>query len=182
VSRTDTEGYHEGRTQIGKAIILIVVTAVIAILVLHHVGSSTASTATTASTTTTTVAKGKAKTKKPAASNKPLVPPAQIKLQVLNGLQTGSLAGNLSAVLKTQHGYDTLNANNTTATDSTSMIYVVTHGYYREAEVLAGYVGLTKSSIHRGVPSSAPIPSGVAGQANLVLVIGSSLQARASST
>jgi hypothetical protein len=181
VSRTEPE-YHEGRTQIGKALILIVVTAVIAVLVLHHVGSSTASPSTATSTTTTTIAKGKAGKTKKKSPTKPVVAPSKIKLQVLNGLQTGSLAGNLSQVLKTQHGYDTLSPNNTTAKDTTSMIYVVTKGYYREAEVLAGYVGLTKKSIHRGVPSSAPIPSTVASQSNLILVIGSSLESRASST
>jgi hypothetical protein len=174
--------YHEGRTQIGKAVILIVITVVIAVLVLHHVGSSTASTSTASSTTTTSVPKGKSGTTKKKPATKPLVAPSKIKLQVLNGLQTGSLAGNLSQALKSQHGYDTLGANNTTSQDTTSMIYVVTRGYYREAEVLAGYVGLTKSSIHRGVPTSAPVPSGVTGQADLILVIGSSLQARASST
>lgn len=181
MSRAEPE-YHEGRTQIGKAIVLIVITVLIAVLVLHHVGSSTASTSTATSTTTTSLPKGKSGTAKKKQATKPIVPPSKIKLQVLNGLQTGSLAGNLSQALKTQHGYQTLSANNTTSVDTTSMIYVVTRGYYREAEVLAGYVGLTKASIHRGVPKSAPIPSSVTGQADLIIVIGSSLQARASST
>jgi LytR cell envelope-related transcriptional attenuator len=178
VSRVEGDAPHEGRTQIGKAIILIVVTAVIAVLVLHHVGSSgAASSPTTATSTTTTVPHtGKATRKAP---TKTLLPPSKVTVQVLNGLLTGSLATNLSNTLKSGSGYETLPPNNTSTETSTSVIYVVSRGYLPEAKVLAATLGLTDKSIHRGLPTSAPMPSGVPGRANLVVVIGTSLQAKA---
>jgi hypothetical protein len=174
---------HEGRTQIGKAIVLIVVVVLVAVLVLHHIGSSGAVTtkigANPSTSTTTTVAQKGHKPKKTKKKVKPLIAPSKIKVQVLNGLLSGSLAGNLSAKLKDKPGYETLPANNTTVGDTTSMIYVVTPGYYREAKVLAAAVGLSDKSIHRGVPKTAPVPAGITSQANLVLVIGTSLKAKA---
>jgi LytR cell envelope-related transcriptional attenuator len=186
VSRVEGEGpVHEGRTQIGKAIVLIVVAVLVAVLVLHHVNSGGATTSTggnTSTSTTTTVAKTGKHKKPPKKKAKPLVAPSKIKLQVLNGLQSGSLAGNLSTKLKSKPGYETLPANNTTVADTTSEIYVVTPGYYREAKVLAAAVGLSDKSIHRGVPKTAPVPPGVTANANLVLVIGTSLKAKASTS
>jgi hypothetical protein len=174
---------HEGRTQIGKAIVLIVVTVLIAVLVLHHVSSSgaTPKTSTRPPASTTTVSTPKSKhPKKRIKKAKPLVAPSKVKLQVLNGLISGSLATNLSNTLKAKPGYDTLPPNNTSAKDTKSMIYVVTPGFYREAKALAATVGLSDGSIHRGVPKTAPVPSTVTAQANLVLVIGTSLKAKAS--
>jgi hypothetical protein len=175
---------HEGRTQIGKAIVLIVVTVLIAVLVLHHVASSGPATkvATKPPASTTSVPTNKTTPKKKRHRKlKPIVAPSKVKLQVLNGLLSGSLAGNLSTTLKNKPGYDTLPANNTTTEDKKSIIYVVTPGFYREAKALAVTVGLSDGSIHRGVPKTAPVPSSVTTQANLVLVIGTSLKAKASS-
>ncbi|HEY1734359.1 MAG TPA: LytR C-terminal domain-containing protein [Acidimicrobiales bacterium] len=174
-SQSDDNG-RDGRTQIGKAVILVVVTAAIAVLVLYHLTGSNGTNVASSSTTTTTVP---AKTTTTTAPTKPLVAPAQIKLQVLNGLLTGTLAGNLSTTLKASPGYDTLPANNTTTMTSTSVIYVVTTGYYPEAEALAATLGLGDSTITKGIPAGAPVPSGVATQANLIVVIGTSLQAKA---
>ncbi len=169
---------HEGATQIGRAIILIIVVVVVAVLVLHRVGSSNGGQSSSAATTTTTAPS--TSTTKPKSKTTPkLIAPSKIKVQVLNGLQTDSLAGNLSTTLKSGSGYNTLPANNTTAKATTSKIYVVTSGYYQDAKRLASTLGLTKKSITRGVPSAAPIPSGVASQANLIVVIGTSLQAKA---
>jgi hypothetical protein len=172
---------HEGKTQIGKAIVLILVAVVIAVVVLHHVGSSgvASSIGTRATTTTTVPLKHKAPPKKKKQVVKPLIAPAKIKVQVLNGLLTGTLAGNLSASLKGSPGYDTLPANNTTVRTTTSVVYMVTRGYYREARALAKVLGLTGQSVKRTIPASAPIPAGIKSQANLIVIIGTSLQSKA---
>lgn len=175
--RGDGTGVHEGRTQIGKAVVLILVAAVIAVLVLHRNPTPTATDTSAESSTTTSVAAASTTS----TTLAPVKPPKQITVQVLNGLQTGSLAGNLSATLHGKYGYQVLPANNTTAVTHTSVIYVVSHGFRREAKALARTLGLPDSVVHRGVPAHAPVPSGVTAHANLIVVIGTSLQAKAGS-
>lgn len=162
----------EGGVQTVKAVIVIAVLVALGIAVLaratsgHNVASasSTTSTTTIPSTTTTT-----------------LVPAAQIKLQVLNGVLTGSLAGEWSSKLKSNPGYNTLPALDATSKVTSSQIYVVTTGYTAEAQALAAVVGLPTSAVNSTIPppSSAPIPSSVLSSANLVLVIGPDLAASA---
>jgi hypothetical protein len=126
-------------------------------------GSPYLSTPTTAATTTTTA---------------PLVPPGNIRVQALNGLQVGSLAGALDAKLKTD-GYAVLNADNATARTTTTSIYVLTPGFAPEAVALAQKLGLPASVVVATTPPppSAPIPNYVLGHADLVVVIGSDLAA-----
>lgn len=163
----------EGGVQTVKAVIVIAVLVVLGIAVLarattgHNVASASSTTSTTtipSSTTTTT-----------------LVPAAQIKLQVLNGVLTGSLAGEWSSKLKSNPGYNTLPALDATSKVTSSQIYVVTTGYTPEAQALAAVVGLPTSAVNSTIPppSSAPIPSSVLSSANLVLVIGPDLAASA---
>lgn len=175
--RGDGTGVHEGRTQIGKAVVLILVAAVIAVLVLHRNPASNTSDASAHSSTTSSVAASSTTS----TTLAPLKQPKQITVQVLNGLQTGSLAGNLSTTLHGKYGYQTLAPLNTTAVTHTSVIYVVTHGFRREAHALARTLGLPASVVHRGVPGHAPVPSSVTSHANLIVVIGTSLQAKAGS-
>ena len=106
-----------------------------------------------------------------------LVPPSSIKLQVLNGVLTGSLAGKWSAKLKANPGYNTLPPDNATAKVAASEIYVITPGYQREANALAVAVGLPVTAVNTTVPapSSAPIPAAERTTANLVLIIGPDL-------
>ena len=101
-----------------------------------------------------------------------LVPVADIKLQVLNGVLTGSLAGQWSA--KANPGYDTLAPDNATMKVPASAIYIVTPGYEEEANALAATVGLPSSAVNKAVPppASAPIPAADRTKANLVLVVG----------
>jgi hypothetical protein len=160
---------QDGGTQTGKAFVVIAVMVVLGWVVLHHSSSGPATpvghaaatvTTTTVPTTTTT-----------------LVPPASIKVQVLNGTGHGSLAGQWSSKLKTTAGYDTLAPDNATATVTTSAIYVMTPGYVPEAYALATAVGLPSSAVNTAVPapSSAPIPASERAKADLVLVIGPDL-------
>lgn len=173
-------GGREAGTHPAKALALVVVVVLVGWLVLHHSParssaqatattthhSSTASSTTVASTTTTTT---------------PLVPPSSIKLQVLNGVLSGPLAGQWSNKLKQSPGYDTLAPDNATSKVSTSAIYVMTARYLPEAKALASVVGLPPSAINTTVPapSSAPIPSAERANANLVLVIGPDLANKA---
>lgn len=171
-------GMHEGRTQLGKAVVLIVVAAVIAFLVLHR---TPATSATATSTQTSTTASTAAASTTTSTTLAPLKEPKDVTVQVLNGLQTGSLAGNLSMTLKSKYGYQTLTPLNTSAVTHTSVIYVVTHGFRREGAALARTLGLPARVVHRGVPAHAPVPDGVKAHANLIVVIGTSLQAKAGS-
>jgi hypothetical protein len=170
----------DGGVQWAKALVLIVVLVVIGIVILSKTGSNPAATTagpahhpSTGSTTTSTL---------PAPTTSTTVlPAAQVKVQVLNGLLTGSLAGQWSSKLKTQFGYVTEPADNATTKVPTSIIYVLTPGYQAEAAQLATAVGLTASAVYPTVPApaSAPIPATERSTANLVLVIGPDLQGSA---
>jgi len=165
-----------GGAQTLKAVVVIAAVVLIGVLVLHH--NPKASTATTATTkahsshgstttihapvSTTTVAQ---------------IPPASIKVQVLNGVGTGNLATQWSTKLRTTFGYNTLAPDNATAKVTTSAIYVMTAGYLPEAEVLAAHVGLPITAINTTIPAPATVPIKPAERAaaNLVLVIGPNL-------
>jgi hypothetical protein len=169
---------HESRTQTARAVILVVVVVVVAVLVLRHVGSSThVGAAPNPSTTTTTTKTGpKPRTTKKVA---PLEHPSQLTVQVLNGVQTGSLAGNLSTRVKA-FGYQTLAPENTTAVTQTSVIYLAKPGLYREAIRLAARIKLPVSDIQRTIPATAGVPPGTASKCDLIVVIGTSLVTEAS--
>lgn len=164
-----------GRTHTAWAALLVVVAIAVAVALLSQIRSTPTHTTSSTKPSTTTP------TSVPSTTTVPLIAPADIKLQVLNGLITGSISSEFSAKLHREYGYNTLAPDNTTTTDTTSTIYVLTSGYLPEAEVLAKEVGLPSSAIDRTVPppSSAPIPSAVLSQANLVLVVGSPLDRKA---
>jgi len=164
-----------------KALILIVVVVLIGWVVLHHTtkphsSASSATSPTTVPTAPTTVPGGATTTTTVA-----LIPPSSIKLQVLNGVGSGQLATEWSNKLKANPGYNTLAPADATATVPASRIYIVTPGYQREADALATTVGLTAAAIVPTAPppASAPIPSTARTNANLVLVIGPDLAAKA---
>lgn len=113
-------------TQTGKAVLVIAVVVVVGWWVLLK-GTPSSHVASTTSTThaTTTIRPATPPTTAAAA----LIPPSSIKLQVLNGVLTGSLAGTWSAKLKANPGYNTLPPDNATAKVAASVIYVITPGY-----------------------------------------------------
>ncbi len=163
-----------------RAIVLIAVLVIVAIGVLsrssgHPAVSTRASAGTSAPATTTPTTA--------AATTTPttVVPASQVKLQVLNGVLTGSLAGQWSNKLRANPGYQTLPPDNATSKVTSSAIYILTPGYQPEAASLAATVGLPSSAINPTVPApaSAPIPNSERATANLVLVIGPDLAAGA---
>jgi hypothetical protein len=175
MNRPGGGGRAEGGVQWLKALVLIAVLVIIGVVILaktvtsskassstsHHSTSSltTASSVPAPSTTTT------------------LLPAGQVKVQVLNGLKTGSLASLWSAKLKTKFGYATALPDDTTVKTTVSAIYVLTPGYQGEAAQLATQVGLTAAAVNPTVPApaTAPIPATERNTANLVLVIGQDL-------
>lgn len=168
-----------GGMQTGKAILVVAVVVLVGWVILRHgSGNPTHPSGAPAAVTTTVPAAGGAT---PAVTTPPttvaLVPPSTIKLQVLNGVLSGNLAGQWSTKLKANPGYDTLTALNASARVAQSVIYVVTPGLQREADALAAAVGLPPTAVSTTTPppATAPIPSGVAATANLVLVIGPDL-------
>ncbi len=170
-----TPGVGSGGMQTGKAVLVIVVVVVVGWVVLRHGTSSTSagSTPTTTHAPATTVPSSTAVP----TTTVPLVAPANIKLQVLNGVLTGSLAGEWSAKLKANPGYNTLPPDNATAKVAQSEIYVVTPGYGPEANALAVAVGLPATAVNPTTPPppTAPISAADLRQANLVLIIGPDL-------
>jgi LytR cell envelope-related transcriptional attenuator len=170
----------EGGVQWAKALVLIAVLVVIGIVVLAKTGTGTSTHTSSggsgghhATTTTSTIPSS--------TSTTSVLPPAQVKVQVLNGVLTGNLASQWSQKLKTQFGYITLPPDNATEKVPTSIIYVLTPGYQAEAQHLATNVGLSASAVYPTVPApaSAPIPTADRAAANLVLIIGPDLAASA---
>jgi hypothetical protein len=161
--------------QTGKAVAVIVVVVVLGWLALAKGTKAPSSSATAAAhshqTTTTTPAQTVPTT------TVPLLPASTIKLQVLNGVGTGSYAGLWSNKLKTKYSYNTLAADNATAKVLQSEIYVITPGYLPESKALATAVGLPATAINdtNPLPANAPIPNSERTTANLVLVIGPDL-------
>jgi len=162
-----------------------VVAVLIAVLLLHHagsvssarLGSSTSTTKPHKSTTTVPNVTGSTST----TVTLPPVPPAQVRLQVLNGVGNGSYAGEFSAKLHTSPGYNTLAPDNATATVASSAIYIVTAGYLPEAKALATTLGVSPNIIVQTTPppSTAPIPAADLPKADLVLVVGPDLVSKA---
>jgi hypothetical protein len=167
-----------GGTNTARALILLVVAVVVAVVLLGRLGSHHSSSSATKDTATTTTVPRTTTTTTAVA-----ISPNQIKLQVLNGLINGSISAEFSAKLKAAYGYDTLAPNDTTKVVTTSSIWVVTpgKGYLNAAYVLAEQVGLPRSAVQTAEPtvSNSSIPTSVLAEANLVLVVGSSLASKA---
>ena len=171
----------DGAINPARAIAIIVVLVLVGVLVLYESGrgkSTNASTGTGHHPTTTS-----STTPPPPASTTTttVLPAPQVKVQVLNGVLTGTLAGQWSAKLRANPGYITETADNATSKVTSSVIYILTPGYLAEADALARAVGLPASAVNTSLPApaSAPIPSADRQTANLVLVIGNDLAANA---
>jgi hypothetical protein len=170
-------GGGSGATQTGKAVLVIAIVVVVGWWVLlkstpsAHVASATSTTHATTTVRPTT----------PPTTAVALIPPASIKLQVLNGVLSGNLAGQWTTKLKANPGYNTLPPDNATSKVAASEIYIITPGYQREANALAVAVGLPVTAVNQTVPApaTAPIPTAERTTANLVLVIGPDLAGHA---
>ena len=166
----------EGGVQWVKALVLIAALVLIGVLILSRTGKSS-STHTSTSTHHSSGSPTTSSSVPAPSTTTTLLPAGQVKVQVLNGLRTGALAGQWSQKLKTQFGYVTELPDDTTVKTTTSVIYVLTLGYIGEADQLASQVGLTASAVDQTVPApaTAPIPATERSTANLVLVIGQDL-------
>ena len=165
----------EGGVQWVKALALIAVLVLIGILILSQTGKSSS---TRGSTSSHTTRPSPTSSTVPAPSTTTtLLPAAQVKVQVLNGLKAGPLASQWTTKLKTHFGYATEPPDDATVKTTASVIYVLTLGYQSEAIQLATQVGLPASAVYPAIPApaSAPIPATERSSANLVLVIGQDL-------
>lgn len=165
----------DGGVQWFRALVLIIVLVAIGAVILAKTSNGTAT--RTASSTAHPKATTTVTTLPPSTTSTTLLPSGQVKVQVLNGLRTGSLSSQWVAKLKSQFGYQTGPPDDATATVTTSVIYVLTPGYQPEADQLAARVGLTPASVDPTVPApaSAPIPVAERTSANLVLIVGQDL-------
>jgi hypothetical protein len=166
-----------------KAVVVIAVVVILGVFLLYKVKTPAKTTAAVSSGVATTThvphSAGPTTSLPRSTTTTSLVPVSSVKLQVLNGVLTGSLAGQWSTKLKANPGYNTLAPDNATAKVASSVIYVITPGYGPEANALAAVVGLTPSAVQTTLPSSAPIPAADKTNANLVLIIGPDLEATA---
>ena len=171
---------RDGGTHTTKAVVLIAVLVIIGLVVLNRTGSAKPAAAKPSATTKTTLSTSST-TRPGSTTSTTLLPPASIKLQVLNGVGSGSYASQWTAKLRANPGYNTLAPDDATAKVASSVIYVVTPGYEGEGRALAATVGLTDSAVDPSVPpaSTAPIPPADRAKANLVLVIGPDLAGQA---
>ncbi len=164
----------DGAVQWGRALLIIAVLVVIGVFILNRTGGTGGSPASK-SATTTTKPKTTSTTAPAPTTTVALVPPSQIKVQVLNGVLTGSLAGQWTTKLKSQYGYQTQPPDDATAKVPASVIYVVTPGYDAEARQLAASIGLAPTAVTSPLPASAPVKTAERTTSNLILVVGPDL-------
>jgi hypothetical protein len=162
------------------AVIAVLVIVGIVVLARSNGGHPKISAASTSSRSTTTTTRTQATIPAPTTTTT-VLPASQVKVQVLNGVGSGSLSGAWSNKLKTTHGYITEAPDDATAKVTSSEIYILTPGYGAEANALAAAVGLSSAHINSTVPppATAPIPKSELSTANLVLVIGPDLASSA---
>lgn len=171
----------DGGSPTFKAVLIIVVLVIVGALILSRTSGGTSPVAGSAATTTTTTTTAGPPASTTTTTLPAAIPASQVKVQVLNGVGTGSYAGEWTAKLKSTAGYVTEPPDNATAKVSSSTIYVLTPGYVAEADALASAVGLPASAVDTTVPppDTAPIPTTERSTANLVLVVGPDLVATA---
>ncbi|MBO0729547.1 MAG: LytR C-terminal domain-containing protein [Acidimicrobiaceae bacterium] len=178
MSTNGNQGTDAGMQTV-KAVVLIAVVVVVGVLLLHRSPGKTTTVA--ASATHHATAPPTTVTPRAPTTTTTLVRPAAIKVQVLNGILTGSLSGQWSTKLRTTFGYNTMPPDNATAKVTASAIYVITPGFLAEAQKLAQQVGLPSTAVNPAIPppTTAPIPPRDKTAPNLVLVIGPELAASA---
>lgn len=102
--------------------------------------------------------------------------PATIKVVAINATSTAGIAGRATSKLQTA-GYNALTPGNATAefkaTNPTSVVYVVTPGYEREAAAVAAVFNLPASAV-REMPATSPSPDIKAGT-NIAVIVGTGL-------
>jgi hypothetical protein len=163
---------------VGKAAALIVVAVVLGVIVLRDNSSSGFATSTNVRSTlpdftNTTLPSLSTTTTAARATERPA---STVKVVAINATGTSGKAGQATAKLQ-QAGYNALQPGNATqaVTNShpTALIYVVTPGYDREAQTIAGLFGLPASAV-RALPTPSPSPD-IKGDVNIAVLVGSGI-------
>lgn len=166
---------------VGKAAALIVVALLLGVIVIRDnssgagpVSADDIREAINDSFTTTTVAPDDDGPVTPTTG--PLRQPGQIKVVAINATGTAGKAGSATDRLRTA-GYNVLQPGNanaaTTNSRPASLIYVVSAGYEREAEVVAALFGLPASAV-RALPNPSP-SADIRSDANLAVLVGTGI-------
>ena len=167
-----------GGVHIGKAAAIIVAAALLGLLVLYkHDGGSGISAPRAAAaqglTTTTLASSGNHDLTTTTVGARQ---PSTVKVIAVNATSTSGIAGRATTRLTTA-GYNALAPGNATAaykaTNPTTIVYVVTAGYDREAAAIAALFGLPSSSV-KALPT--PSPSTDIKDVNVAVVVGTGLQ------
>lgn len=102
--------------------------------------------------------------------------PSTVKVVAINATNTSGIAGRATQRLQTA-GYNALTPGNATAefkaTNPTSVVYVVTPGYDREAVAVAAVFNLPASAV-REMPATPPSPD-IKDGTNIAVIIGTGL-------
>ncbi len=102
--------------------------------------------------------------------------PATVKVVAINATSQSGIARRATEKLQTA-GYNALTPGNATtefkATKPTSVVYVVTPGYEREAAAVAAVFALPASAV-RAMPATSPSPDIKAGT-NIAVIVGTGL-------
>lgn len=170
---------------VGKAAALIIGAFVLGYIVLNVDGTgggtslSAADRAAIDAITNTTVANSDNEDEgdeEPTATTLALRQPSTVKVVAINATNTSGIARRATEKLQTA-GYNALTPGNATnefrATNPTSVVYVVTLGYEREAAAVAQVFGLPASAV-REMPATSPSPDIKAGT-NIAVIIGTGL-------
>lgn len=170
---------EHGSLALGKGLAVVVVAVAIGVyLVQLGGGKPTAPTAaTTPTTTTTTTAPSTSTTTTTAPASAAGAPSAAVKVLVANASQTTGVAGYYSKVLVSD-GWGALTPTNALTVESTSSVYYEP-GQQASAGEIASELGLSSTSVGA---VSATTPVDVTQSADVVVVVGLDLAAKAPST
>ncbi|MDP1794611.1 MAG: LytR C-terminal domain-containing protein [Acidimicrobiales bacterium] len=102
--------------------------------------------------------------------------PATVKVVAVNATSTAGIAGRATQKLQAA-GYNALTPGNATAefkaTNPTSVVYVVTPGFEREAAAVAAVFALPASAV-RAMPATSPSPD-IKDGTNIAVIVGTGL-------
>lgn len=166
---------------VGKAAVLIIGAFVLGFIVLNvdgFGGGASLSAGTRAAIdaiTNTTVAESNDEVES-TTTTLALRQPATVKVVAVNATNTSGIARRATEKLQAA-GYNALTPGNATteyrATNPTSVVYVVTEGYEREAVAVAAVFNLPASAV-RQMPATSPSPDIKPGT-NIAVIIGTGL-------
>jgi hypothetical protein len=165
VARGAGSAVLRGALLIGFAIII----GLVLLQQVHDSNKTTAKAATTKPKTTTTKPKAESSTSSTSVPTAPPIPPAELKLIVLNGGAASGQAGTMSTKLR-QAGYTNQpQANNWTGHTQTGNSVLCKSGLNREAVALSQQPALQGSKIE---PYPSPPPPTYGFDAQCVVVVG----------